>query len=146
MSAGLDHVNIAAPDGKALAERFTRFLGMAVVRETTVAEQGVRVLLLDAGGAKVEVTEPLGPETPVGRFLAKRGPGLNHLAFSVPDIEAALARLRAGGARLIDEQPRVGAEGHRIAFVHPETFGGVLVELVEKEEGHGARGDLPAAR
>jgi methylmalonyl-CoA/ethylmalonyl-CoA epimerase len=141
----LAHANIAAPDAAALAEKFHRLLGLEVAAETVVAEQGVRVLLLAAGEGRVEITEPLGPETPVGRFLAKRGPGLHHLAFGVPDIDAALARLRAAGARLIDAVPRVGAEGHRIAFVHPETFGGVLVELVE-EEDHGARGDLPPAR
>jgi methylmalonyl-CoA/ethylmalonyl-CoA epimerase len=142
MSARLHHANIAAPDGAALARKFESLLGMSVMKETVVAEQGVKVLLLSAGEARVEVTEPLGPETPVGKFLAKRGPGLHHLAFAVPDIAAALARLKAGGARLIDEKPRIGAEGHRIAFVHPETFGGVLVELVE-EGDHGARGVVP---
>ncbi len=131
MSVRIDHLNIAAPDAAALADRFARGLGLTVVRETVVAEQGVKVLLLSAGESKIEITEPLGPDTPVGRFLAKRGPGLHHLAVAVPDVEAALARLKAEGARLIDERPRVGAEGHRIAFVHPETFGGVLVELVE---------------
>lgn len=143
--ARLDHVNIAAGDGRALAGRMADLLGLTLARETVVEEQGVRVFLLHAGGAKVEVTEPLGPDTPVGRFLAKRGPGLHHLAIAVPDIEEALARLRTGGAALIDETPRVGAEGHRIAFVHPKTFGGVLVELVE-EGGHAARGEVPPAR
>ncbi len=136
MSAHIDHLNIAAPDAAALAAKFTRALGLPVIRETVVREQGVKVLLLAAGEAKIEITEPLGPDTPVGRFLAKRGPGLHHLAVAVPDVAAALARLKSEGARLIDETPRTGAEGHRIAFVHPETFGGVLVELVESGAAH----------
>ena len=128
----LDHVNIASENAAELAARFRDLLGLTVAKETVVTDQGVRVLLLRAGATKLEITEPLGPDTPVGRFLAKRGPGLHHLAFEVPDIEAALRRFREAGLRLVDEEPRIGAEGHRIAFVHPQTFGGVLVELVER--------------
>jgi methylmalonyl-CoA/ethylmalonyl-CoA epimerase len=127
----LDHVNLAAEDAAALAKRFREIVGLSVVEETTVESQGVKVLKLAAGGAKLEITEPLGPDTPVGRFLAKRGPGIHHLAFGVPDLEAAIARAKAAGARMIDEEPTIGAGGHRIAFIHPATFGGVLVELVE---------------
>lgn len=129
--AGLNHVNIAAPDAGSLAEKFEALLGLTRVEETVVEEQGVRVVKLRAGGTDVEITEPLGPETPVGRFLEKRGPGLHHLAFEVDDIEATLARLKAEGVPLIDETPRIGAGGHRIAFVHPKAFGGVLVEVVQ---------------
>jgi methylmalonyl-CoA/ethylmalonyl-CoA epimerase len=79
----------------------------------------------------VEITEPLGPDTPVGRFLANRGQGIHHLAFEVGNLEAKIARLKEAGVRLIDETPRIGAGGHRIAFVHPAAFGGILVELME---------------
>ena len=129
--AGLNHVNIAAKDAAELAERFADLLGLELTSEETVEDQGVRLTTLAAGGAVIEITEPLGDDTPVGRFLAKRGPGLHHLAFEVPDVEAAIVRFKAAGARLVDETPRIGAAGHRIAFVHPSTFGGVLVELVE---------------
>jgi methylmalonyl-CoA/ethylmalonyl-CoA epimerase len=132
--AGLNHVNIAAGDADELAARFRDLLGLEIARETVVEDQGVRVILLHAGGTRVEITEPLGPDTPVGRFLAKRGPGLHHLAFEVEDIDEALDRLKRAGVRLVDEEPRIGAEGHRIAFVHPAAFGGVLVELVETGE------------
>jgi methylmalonyl-CoA/ethylmalonyl-CoA epimerase len=131
MGGRLDHVNIAAPDAEELARRFSDALGMQVVKETVVEEQGVKVIMLDAGGAHLEITEPLGPETPVGRFLAKRGSGLHHIAVEVPDIDAALSRMKEQGIALIDETPRIGAMGHRIAFVHPKSFGGVLVEIVE---------------
>jgi methylmalonyl-CoA epimerase len=129
----LDHVNIAAADAEALGKVFTEVLGLTLVEETTVEDQGVRVLKLAAGETAIEITEPLGEETPVGRFLAKRGPGLHHMAFRVADLEAALARMKALGVRLVDEEPRIGAGGHRIAFLHPKSFGGVLVELVEAE-------------
>jgi methylmalonyl-CoA/ethylmalonyl-CoA epimerase len=127
----LNHVNIAARDAKALAAAFRDLLGLEVVAEETVEEQGVRLLKLAAGGSAIEITEPLGDDTPIGRFLERRGPGLHHLAIEVPDIEATIARVVAGGARMVDTEPRIGAGGHRIAFVHPASFGGVLVELVE---------------
>ena len=95
------------------------------------ALERVEEALLPVGDSFVQLLRPLGPDTPVGRFLADRGPGLHHLAFRVSDIEAALAAFRAEGARLIDEAPRNGSRGTRIAFVHPKAMGGVLVELVE---------------
>ena len=131
MGGRLDHVNIAAPDAGELARRFTAALGMQVVKETVVPDQGVKVVMLDAGGTHLEITEPLGADTPVGRFLAKKGSGLHHIAIEVEDIEATLAKMKAEGIALIDETPRIGAMGHRIAFVHPKSFGGVLVEIVE---------------
>lgn len=129
--AQLDHVNIAAPDADALAQKLTDLLGLTPAGETVVEDQGVRVRMLKAGSTHIEITEPLGEETPVGRFLSQRGPGLHHLAFRVDDIVAAIDRFRDAGLRLIDEAPRIGAGGHRIAFVHPKSMGGVLVELVE---------------
>ena len=109
-------------------------LGFGVVAEGEVAAQGVRVALLEGEGeALLELLAPLSPDTPVGRFLAKRGPGLHHLAFATPQIEEALSRLRAEGARLIDEVPRPGFGGHRVAFLHPGFGLGVLWELVETD-------------
>ena len=131
MGGRLDHVNIAVPDAAELAAKFTAALGMEVVKETVVTDQGVKVVMLDAGGSHLEITEPLGADTPVGRFLAKKGSGLHHIAIEVEDIEATLLKMKHCGIALIDETPRIGAMGHRIAFVHPKSFGGVLVEIVE---------------
>lgn len=128
----LHHVGIAVED---LEEAKARYLplGHRVVAEGEVAAQGVRVALLQGEGETLlELLAPLGPDTPVGRFLAKRGPGLHHLAFATPRIEEALARLKGEGARLIDEVPRPGFGGHRVAFVHPSFGLGVLWELVEE--------------
>ncbi len=128
----LHHVGIAVRDLDAAKARWAA-LGYRAVAEGTVPEQGVRVAMLEGdAGARLELLAPTGPETPVGRFLAKRGEGLHHLAFAVPDVAAALAGLKAAGARLIDEAPRPGFGGHRVAFVHPRAFAGVLVELVEE--------------
>jgi methylmalonyl-CoA/ethylmalonyl-CoA epimerase len=127
----LHHVGIAVEDLEEAKARYL-LLGFRVEAEGEVAAQGVRVAMLKGEGeALLELLAPLGPETPVGRFLANRGPGLHHLAFATGRIEEDLARLRAEGARLIDEVPRPGFGGHRVAFLHP-TFGlGVLWELVE---------------
>jgi methylmalonyl-CoA/ethylmalonyl-CoA epimerase len=130
-------VGIAVRDLDAAKARWAalgyRPVAEGTVAEGTVPEQGVRVAMLEGdAGARLELLAPTGPETPVGRFLAKRGEGLHHLAFAVPDVAAALAGLKAAGARLIDEAPRPGFGGHRVAFVHPRAFAGVLVELVEE--------------
>lgn len=127
----LDHVNIAAPDAAAMAALFRKILGMEVTEEEVVRDQGVKVLKLATASATIEITEPLGPDTPVGRFLGKKGTAIHHLAFEVDDLAATLARLKADGVALVDEEPRIGASGHRIAFVHPKAFGGILVELVQ---------------
>ena len=127
----LDHVGIACADLDAEIARYRAVLGVEVAHRETVVEQGVEEALLPVGDSFVQLLRPLGPDTPVGRFLADRGPGLHHLAFRVRDIEAALATFRAEGATLIDEAPRNGSRGTRIAFVHPKAMGGVLVELVE---------------
>ena len=101
-----------------------------------VEEQGVEAVLLDVGENHVELLAPLGPETPGRAFLAKRGPGLHHVAYQVPDAEAALDALRAQGVAPLDETPRTGIRGSRVAFVHPRSTGGVLTEIVQPAEGH----------
>ncbi len=127
----LDHVNIATPDAAALAETLSALFDLPVVKRTEVADQGVRVVKLSAGNAVIELTEPTGADTPVGRFLAKNRPGLHHICFRVPDIRKAVADLRARGARLVNEEPTIGAAGLPIVFVHPSSCGGVLVEIQE---------------
>jgi methylmalonyl-CoA epimerase len=106
------------------------------VHRETVAEQGVEAALLDIGTGHVELLQPLGPETPVGKFLSSRGPGLHHVAYRVDDVEGTLNALAAAGLRLIDEHPRVGIRGSRVAFVHPASTGGVLTEIVEPAGDH----------
>jgi methylmalonyl-CoA epimerase len=101
-----------------------------------VEEQGVDAALVDVGDGHVELLSPLGPETPVGKYLERRGPGLHHVAYAVDDIDAELDRLREAGLRLIDERPRVGIRNSRVAFLHPGALGGVLTELVEPAEAH----------
>ena len=125
----LDHVAIAVTDAAAARRVFGDILGLDVVHEEDVVDQGVRVVSLDLGDSTLELTEPLGEDTPVGRFLAKRGPGIHHIALAVPDLAAALARLEEKGVELIDRQPRPGAGGKLIAFLHPRSTGGILVEL-----------------
>ncbi|GLV49109.1 methylmalonyl-CoA epimerase [Thermus sp. LT1-2-5] len=127
----LHHVGIAVEDLEAAKARYL-LVGYRLVAEGEVPAQGVRVALLGGEGeALLELLAPLGPETPVGRFLAKRGPGLHHLAFAVEDVARELARLKAQGARLVDEAPRPGFGGHKVAFLHPSFGLGVLWELVE---------------
>jgi methylmalonyl-CoA epimerase len=104
---------------------------MTLVHRETVAEQGVEAVLLDVGDSHVELLRPLGPETPVGRFLARQGPGLHHVAYGTEDIEAELARLAGAGVRLLDSRPRTGIRGSRVAFLHPRSSGGVLTEIVQ---------------
>lgn len=133
----IDHLGIAVPSIEDALAFYRDGLGLDVSGRETVEDQGVNVAMLPVGESRVELLEPTGPDTPVGKFLAKRGPGLHHVCYHVPDIEAALDRLRASGARLIDERPRIGAGGHLVAFVHPSATGGVLVELAQ-EAGDGA--------
>jgi methylmalonyl-CoA/ethylmalonyl-CoA epimerase len=108
-------------------------LGLKVDSTEVVTEQGVKVCMLAVGDTHVELLEPLGPETSVGKFLAKRGPGMHHIAIEVADIHASLAKLKNKGARLIDETPRVGAGGCLVAFIHPSSANGVLLELVQHQ-------------
>lgn len=130
----LDHVNIATPDADATAALFTKLFGLPVVKRTTVADQGVKVVKLETGNAIVELTEPTGPDTPVGRFLAKNKPGLHHLCFAVKDIRGEVARLKKEGVEFVNEEPKIGAAGLPIVFLHPRSCGGVLVELVERAD------------
>jgi methylmalonyl-CoA/ethylmalonyl-CoA epimerase len=127
----VDHIGIATPT---LAEGLAVWrdaLGFEPVSTEEVAEQGVRVCMLPVGDTHVELLEPLSAESAVGRFLSKRGPGIHHIAIEVRDIKASLAELKQKGARLIDETPRVGARGCLVAFVHPSSMNGVLLELVQ---------------
>ncbi len=127
----IDHVAIAVHDLDAALERFAALYGVTPLSRERVEEQGVEEAMLAIGGSHIQLLQPTGDDTPVGRFLAKRGEGIHHVAYAVPDIEAALAHLAAEGARLVDEEPRIGGGGRRIAFVHPRAFGGTLTELVE---------------
>jgi len=128
----LDHVGIAVEDLAAAVERYRTLLGAEPVHRERVDDQGVEEVLFAAGSSYVQLLGALGPDTPVGRHLAKRGEGVHHVAYRVASIADALEHLRAQGAELIDQEPRPGSRGTLIAFVHPRTFGGVLVELVEE--------------
>ena len=128
----IDHLGIAVrslDEGLAL---WGDLLGLEPAGAETVAEQGVRTAFLKVGETRLELLEPTGPDTPVGRFLHKRGPGFHHVCFLVEDLEAALRQLESRGMRLVDRQPRNGAEGCKVAFLHPASTGGVLVELKQK--------------
>ena len=131
----IDHIGVAVEDLDAGIALYESTYGMALVHRETVTEQGVEAVLLDVGENHVELLRPLGPDTPVGRFLAGRGPGLHHVAYQVGDVQAALSRLREQGVALIDLEPRIGIRGSRVAFVHPKATGGVLTEIVEPAEG-----------
>ncbi len=135
----IEHIGIATESLDEALAFWRDALGLSVVHTEEVAEQGVRVAMLPLGEPRIELLEPTHAGSPVAKFLAKRGPGIHHIAVRVADIRATLARLRAQGARLIDESPRVGAEGCLVAFVHPASAGGVLLELVE----HPAAGHEP---
>ena len=131
MFARIDHIGVAVEDLDAALTLYERDYEMQVVHREVVDEQGVEAVLLDVGENHVELLAPLGPDTPVGKFLAKGGPGLHHVAYQTENIEAELARLKAEGARLLDENPRTGIRNSRVAFVHPKSSGGVLTEIVQ---------------
>lgn len=132
MKAVLDHVGIAVDDiGEALAF-YRDALGLDVVATEEVPSQQVRAHFVDAGGVTLELLEATGETSPIARFTGRRGPGLHHITLRVDDIQAALGQLKALGARLIDETPRPGAEGAQVAFIHPSSAHGVLVELKQK--------------
>jgi len=130
--SGIDHVGIAVTDLEASVERYRGLLGREPVHRERVESQGVEEALFAVGGSYVQLLGALGPDTPVGRFLASRGPGMHHLAYRVDDLVVALERLRDDGVRLIDAEPRPGSRGTLIAFVHPASTGGVLIELVQE--------------
>jgi methylmalonyl-CoA/ethylmalonyl-CoA epimerase len=127
----LDHVGIAVVDLDTAIDDYERLFRSKPLYRERVETQGVEEAMIPVGGSFVQLLQATDPDTPVGRFVAKRGQGLHHIAFAVPDIELALAHLEAEGATLVDTTPRPGSRGTRIAFVHPRSFGGTLVELVE---------------
>ena len=131
MFGRIDHIGVAVEDLDEAIELYRERLGMPLQHRETVEEQGVEAVLMGVGEGHVELLRPLGPDTAVGRFLARGGPGLHHVAYGTDDIEAALDAVRAAGLRLIDERPRTGIRSSRVAFVHPKSTGGVLTELVE---------------
>ncbi len=127
----IDHVGVAVEDLDSALALYEGTFGMPVAHRETVSDQGVEAVLLDVGDCHVELLRPLGEDTAVGKFLARRGPGLHHVAYRVDDIDAALARLREQGVELIDREPRTGIRASRVAFLHPRATGGVLTEIVE---------------
>lgn len=135
MLEAIDHIGVAVEDLDAAIQLYSEGLGMPLQHRETVAEQGVEAALLGVGESHVELLLPLGDETPVGRFIAKRGPGLHHTAYRCADVERTLEECRARGMRLIDERPRRGIRNSLVAFLHPSSTGGVLTELVQPAEG-----------
>jgi methylmalonyl-CoA/ethylmalonyl-CoA epimerase len=135
MLGAIDHIGVAVEDMESSLALYRDSLGMPLVHREAVDSQGVDAALLDIGGGHVELLAPLGPDTPVGKFLTKRGPGLHHVAYRVDDISETLKALAAAGLRLIDESPRVGIRGSLVAFLHPASTGGVLTEIVQPAAG-----------
>jgi methylmalonyl-CoA/ethylmalonyl-CoA epimerase len=132
----IDHIGVAVEDLEPALALYRDALGLELVHREIVAEQGVEAVLLDVGENHVELLAPLDADTPVGKFLARQGPGLHHVAYQVPDIESTLRALGSAGMQLIDERPRVGIRGSKVAFVHPRATGGVLTEIVQPAEVH----------
>ena len=127
----IDHIGVAVEDLDGAIELYGKSFDMAEQHRETVEAFGVEAILLEVGDGHVELLKPLSPDTGVGKFLAKNGPGLHHVAYQTDDIDSALESVRAAGLRLIDEQARTGIRGSRVAFLHPKSTGGVLTELVE---------------
>jgi methylmalonyl-CoA/ethylmalonyl-CoA epimerase len=127
----IDHIGVAVEDLDGAVALYRDRLGMREQHRETVEEQGVDAVLLEIGEGHVELLAPLSPDSAVGRFLERSGPGLHHVAYQTEDIDSALDSVREAGMRLIDEEPRAGIRGSRVAFVHPKSTGGVLTELVE---------------
>jgi methylmalonyl-CoA/ethylmalonyl-CoA epimerase len=132
----IDHIGVAVEDIDAAIGLYQESFEMALAHRETVSSQGVEAVLLDVGEGHVELLAPLGPDTPVGKFLSRSGPGLHHVAYAVDDIDGALQRIAAAGIELIDAEPRTGIRGSRVAFLHPRSTGGVLTEIVEPGEEH----------
>jgi methylmalonyl-CoA/ethylmalonyl-CoA epimerase len=131
----IDHIGVAVEEIEPAIALYRDSLQLDVAHREIVREQGVEAVLLDVGENHVELLAPLSEDTPVGRFLARQGPGLHHVAYQVADIDAALTACREAGLALIDEQPRTGIRGSRVAFMHPRATGGVLTEIVEPAAG-----------
>jgi methylmalonyl-CoA/ethylmalonyl-CoA epimerase len=132
----IHHIGVAVEDLDDAVSLYAERLGMPLQHRETLGEQGVEVVLVGVGASHVELLWPLAADTAVGRFLERDGPGLHHVAYGTDDIESALQAARDSGLELIDEQPRVGIRGTRVAFVHPKSTGGVLMELVQAAEAH----------
>jgi methylmalonyl-CoA/ethylmalonyl-CoA epimerase len=133
----IDHIGVAVEQIEPALELYRDGFELRVAHREVVEEQGVEAVLLDVGENHVELLAPLGPETPVGRFLVKQGPGLHHVAYQVEDIDATLAALQQAGLQMIDSSPRIGIRGSRVAFMHPRASAGVLTEIVEPAAGVG---------
>jgi methylmalonyl-CoA epimerase len=130
----IDHIGVATQDLDASLALYEGSFEMPLAHRETVEAQGVEAVLLDVGDCHVELLKPLGPDTPVGKFLERKGPGLHHVAYRVDDIDATLASLRDAGIELIDREARTGIRQSRVAFLHPRATGGVLTEIVEPAE------------
>jgi len=134
----IDHIGLAVEEIEPALELYRDRFQLRVAHREVVADQGVEAVLLDVGENHVELLAPLDAETPVGRFLARKGPGLHHIAYQVADIEQTLAALKEAGLQMIDDEPRIGIRGSRVAFMHPRGTDGALTELVEPAAGLGA--------
>ena len=132
----IDHIGVATDDLDGALALYEGSMAMPLSHRETVEEQGVEAILLDVGPCHVELLSPLGPDTPVGKFLAKNGPGLHHVAYRVDDIKSELVRLAEAGIQLIDAEPRTGIRQSQVAFLHPRSTGGVLTEIVQPAKGH----------
>ena len=130
----IDHIGIATGGIAEVVNFYREALGLKIEEIEEVAEQKVRVAMLPIGESRIELLEPTTDDSPISKFLAKRGPGIHHVAIQVENIRESLSKMKEEGARLIDEEPRMGAGGCLVAFVHPSSTGGVLVELVENQK------------
>jgi len=135
----IHHLGIAVESLAAAVPVFEALLGKGPESEEVVADQKVRVAMFGVGDSHIELLEPTSPDSTIARFVAKRGPGLHHLTLTVADLPKALAQLEAKGVKLIDREPRIGAGNERIAFLHPSSTAGVLIELLEEEAGDGSQ-------
>jgi methylmalonyl-CoA epimerase len=136
MFTRIDHIGVAVEDLDAAIKLYERNFQMELVHRETVESQGVEAVLLDVGDGHVELLAPLGPDTPVGKFIAKKGPGIHHVAYAVEDIDATLASLKEQEVKLIDKEARTGIRQSRVAFLHPAATGSVLTEIVEPAGEH----------
>lgn len=132
----IDHIGVAVEDLDAALAVYNEQFEMRIQHRETVEAQGVEAVLLEVGGGHIELMRPLGPDTPVGKFIEKRGPGMHHVAYRVDDVQAELDRLKALGLELIDETPRTGIRGSTVAFIHPHSAGFVLTEIVKPADDH----------
>jgi methylmalonyl-CoA epimerase len=137
MFTRIDHIGVAVEDLDSAIKLYERSFEMELAHRETVESQGVEAVLLDVGDGHIELLAPLGPDTPVGKFIAKKGPGIHHVAYAVEDIDVALEQVKAAGLKLIDEEPRTGIRRSRVAFLQPSATGSVLTEIVQPAaEGH----------